>query len=74
MNAAMEQLHFEARVVINPETFVRSLADHRPGANTYMPPARRHKRAPMCQSCIFGQHQFCHCRACVCDGEFRNAT
>jgi hypothetical protein len=61
----------ESPVVINPETWVRSLPHYRPGATTQAPRARTEKR-PMCESCLFGQHELCECESCPCAGEFRD--
>ena len=61
----------ESPVVINPEAWVRSLPDW-PGVITHPPRARTEKRPPMCESCLFGQHEFCECESCPCAGEFRD--
>jgi hypothetical protein len=61
----------ESLVVINPETWVRSLPDYL-GAIAPGRRARTEKRPPMCESCLFGQHGFCECGTCPCGGEFRD--
>jgi len=63
-------MNVETSVIVNPDVYWRTVGLH---AEILKPIKRNtaYSRPIICTNCLTGSHHLCDCKACACQGEFR---